>query len=156
MKSILHRYFADITATTIGILCQASEIIKWTDVDGIMNANPSQYDYSSSLLEISLEELIDLSEISEGILVHPDALRPLLREEIPLRTKNTFNLSFDRISVLKGLNTESGNIIAKLDGYQLVRYSSHMQMASPKDLKRPLVFVDSFERQSVFGNSPLG
>ncbi len=89
----LGRGGSDFSATIIGNLLDAREVWIWTDVDGVMSADPRIVKNARSLRNISYNEASELSYFGAKV-IHPKALLPVIDKKIPVRILNTFNPSF--------------------------------------------------------------
>lgn len=86
----LGRGGSDYTATLIASAIDADEVILWTDVDGIMSADPRIIKNARILEQISYQEAMEMSAFGAKAM-QPRALEPAARKGIPVRIKNTFN-----------------------------------------------------------------
>ena len=86
----LGRGGSDYSATILGAALKVDEIILWKDVDGIMTANPKLVPDAKTIPLMSYDEVIELAYFGAEV-VHPLALEPASRENIPIRVKNLFN-----------------------------------------------------------------
>ncbi len=86
----LGRGASDYTATILGAALDAEEIWIWTDVDGVMTADPRLVPGAKIIPEISYRETIELSFFGAKVL-HPKAVQPAMKKNIPVWIKNTFN-----------------------------------------------------------------
>ncbi len=89
----LGRSGSDYTATLLGAALAADEVEVWTDVDGVMSADPRMVPEAFSLKALSYEELMELSHWGARVM-HPASVRPAREAGIPLRIRNTFNPEF--------------------------------------------------------------
>lgn len=87
----LGRGGSDYTATIVGAALHASEILFWTDVDGIFSADPRRVPDARVLPGISYAEAMELSHAGAKVLLHPLAVQPAMKAGIPLLIRNTFN-----------------------------------------------------------------
>ncbi len=83
---------SDYTAAIVGAAVGASVIEIWTDVDGVLSADPKAVPAAFVLPQISYEEAMELSYFGAKVL-HSAAIAPAVAKRIPLRIKNTFNPS---------------------------------------------------------------
>ncbi|HJY87959.1 MAG TPA: aspartate kinase [Candidatus Acidoferrales bacterium] len=88
----LGRGASDYTATILGAALDADEISIWTDVDGVMTADPHLVPGAKVIPEISYRETIELSFFGAKVL-HPKAIQPAMKKGIPVWIKNTFHPS---------------------------------------------------------------
>ena len=86
----LGRGASDYTATIIGSALDADEIWIWTDVDGVLTADPRLVPEASIIPEISYRETIELSFFGAKV-IHAKAVQPAMKKGIPLLIRNTFN-----------------------------------------------------------------
>ena len=86
----LGRGGSDFAAAVIGVGLDADEIWIWSDVDGILTADPNIVPQARTLTELSYTEASELAYVGAEVL-HPRTIRPLVRRGIPLRIVNSFN-----------------------------------------------------------------
>ncbi len=89
----LGRGGSDYTAAIIGSALDAKEIEIWTDVDGVMTADPNIVSRAFSLAELSYVEAMELTHFGAKV-IYPPTLQPAFSKSIPLRIRNTFNTDF--------------------------------------------------------------
>lgn len=106
----LGRGGSDYTAAIIGNAIDADEIQIWTDVDGIMSADPRIVSNARSLEKVSFAEASELAYFGARIL-HPKTLLPAIKKEIPVRVLNSFKPQNKGTTILK--NIERSNQIVK-------------------------------------------
>lgn len=90
ITTTLGRGGSDYTAAILGRCLDADAVWIWTDVDGVMTADPRVVPDACTLPEISYAEAAELSYFGARVL-HPKTIRPAIERGIPLRIKNTFN-----------------------------------------------------------------
>lgn len=86
----LGRGGSDYTATILGNVLDADEVWIWTDVDGVMTADPRIVPEAQTLAEISYGEAAELSYFGAKV-IHPKTISPAAERDIPIRILNTFN-----------------------------------------------------------------
>lgn len=79
---------SDYTASILGAAAGAEEIQIWSDVDGVMTADPSIVSSALSIDRMSFDEASELAYY--GGRIHPATLVPAVRKRIPIRMLNTF------------------------------------------------------------------
>lgn len=89
----LGRGGSDYTAAIIAAALDAKEIELWSDVDGMLTADPRVVKKAFSLSELSYTEAMELSYFGAKV-IYPPAMIPAFRKKIPIVLKNTFNPSF--------------------------------------------------------------
>lgn len=85
----LGRNGSDFTATIVGAALGAAEVEIWSDVDGIMTADPRLVPGAKPLETLSFAEACELAHYG-GKVLHPHTLVPAMRKGIPVRALNTF------------------------------------------------------------------
>ena len=86
----LGRGGSDYSATILGGALDADEIIIWTDVDGVLTADPRLVPEARTIPEISYREAAELAYFGAKVL-HPKTLRPVLPAGIPVWIRNSFD-----------------------------------------------------------------
>jgi aspartate kinase len=86
----LGRGGSDYSASLVGAALDADEVWIWTDVDGVMTANPAEVPAACTLSEISYSEASELAYYGAKIL-HYKTILPAFRQRIPIRILNSFN-----------------------------------------------------------------
>ena len=88
----LGRGGSDYSAAIIASVLPADDVWIWTDVDGVMTADPRIVKQAKTLPEISYGEIAELAYYGAKVL-HPKTIRPVVEAGIGLRICNTFNPS---------------------------------------------------------------
>ena len=120
---------SDYTAAIIGAAVGASVIEIWTDVDGVLSADPTAVPSAFVLPQISYEEAMELSYFGAKVL-HSASIAPAVAKAIPLLIKNTFNPSApgtlisrgrgDQAHLAKGISSVGGLTLLTLRGLSMV------------------------------------
>jgi len=90
VSTTLGRGGSDYTASIIAAALSAEEIEIWTDVDGLMTADPRKVKRAFTIPDASYEEAMELSHFGARV-IYPPTLQPALQAGIPISIKNTFN-----------------------------------------------------------------
>jgi aspartate kinase len=85
----LGRSGSDLTATYLGAALGAEEVEIWTDVDGVMTADPGVEPRSRCIDSLSFEEASELAYYGAQVL-HPSTIIPAIRKNVPVRVLNTY------------------------------------------------------------------
>jgi len=107
----LGRSGSDYTATIIAACIDADEVWLWTDVNGLMTADPRIVKQAKVLREVSFAEAIELSLFGAKYM-HPRALEPVMDSKIPIRIRNAFNIS-NNGTIISKLPSKSSQRIVK-------------------------------------------
>ncbi|MEI6947071.1 bifunctional aspartate kinase/homoserine dehydrogenase I [Paraflavisolibacter sp. H34] len=105
----LGRGGSDFTAAIIGAALNASAVEIWTDVSGMMTADPRLVPNAKPIASISYQEAMELSHFGAKV-VYPPTIQPLLNKGIPVWVKNTFAPE-DAGTVIQSESGANGNII---------------------------------------------
>lgn len=81
---------SDYTATILGVALKADEVWIWTDVDGILTTDPKIVPAARMLPQLSYQEAAEMA-IFGAKAMHPRALGPVSKDNIPVRIRNTQN-----------------------------------------------------------------
>lgn len=87
-STTLGRNGSDYTATLLAKFLGASEVVVWTDVSGVMTADPGIVKDAYPLSRLSYMEALELVDFGAGMF-HPRTLIPLIESGIPMRIRNT-------------------------------------------------------------------
>lgn len=90
----LGRGGSDYTASILAAALEAEEVEIWTDVDGVMTADPRKVKEAYSMTRLSYVEAMEMSHFGAKV-IYPPTLQPAISKKIPLRIKNTFNPEFE-------------------------------------------------------------
>jgi aspartokinase/homoserine dehydrogenase 1 len=86
----LGRGGSDYSATILGAAMHADEVIIWTDVDGVLTADPRLVSEAKTIPEISYREAAELAYFGAKVL-HPKTLKPVVQAAIPVWIRNSFH-----------------------------------------------------------------
>ncbi len=85
----LGRGGSDYSATILGAALDADEVQIWTDVPGVLSADPRQVASARVVPQISYEEAQELAHFGAKVL-HPRTIRPAVARNIPVRILSTY------------------------------------------------------------------
>lgn len=104
----LGRNGSDYSASIFGILFNSDEIFIWTDVDGVLSADPRLEPEAIVLDEMSYNEVMELAYFGAKV-IHPATILPAIKSNIPIWIKNTFNPDFNGTKIHK--NAKSDRVV---------------------------------------------
>jgi aspartokinase/homoserine dehydrogenase 1 len=127
VPATLGRNGSDYSASIFAALLGASEIHIWTDVDGVMSADPELVPDAVVLESLSYQEASELAYFGAK-LIHPATMGPAVERSIPIYIRNSFNPDAPgtRIHVtgsdrmVKGLSTVARVSLVNVEGTGLV------------------------------------
>ena len=125
----LGRNGSDYSASIVASLLHAGEITIWTDVDGVMSADPRRVPDAVLLSELSFDEALELANFGAKVL-HPHTMAPAIEDGIAIRIRNSraptrpgtllsaAPSGGDR--VVKGFSTSDGLALLELEGVRMM------------------------------------
>ena len=90
IRTTLGRGGSDYSAAILGVVLDAGEVWIWTDVNGVMTADPRLASDAQTIPVLSYREVSELAYFGAKVL-HPKTIRPVVEAGIPLRVLNTFD-----------------------------------------------------------------
>ena len=89
LQTTLGRNGSDFSGSIFGALLNASEIIIWTDVDGVLSADPRLVPDATVIDSLSYNEAMELAYFGAKV-IHPQTMAPAVAQQIPIWIRNTF------------------------------------------------------------------
>ncbi|NOT31217.1 MAG: aspartate kinase, partial [Planctomycetes bacterium] len=89
VQTTLGRNGSDFSASIFGALLEAAEIHIWTDVDGVLSADPRRVPEARVIDSLSYDEAMELAYFGAKVL-HPQTMAPAIKLGIPIWIRNTF------------------------------------------------------------------
>jgi bifunctional aspartokinase / homoserine dehydrogenase 1 len=124
----LGRSGSDYTAAIFAGALQASDLEIWTDVDGMMTADPRLVKKAFTVPQMSYEEAMELSHFGAKV-IFPATMQPAMVNHIPIWIKNTFNPTFQGTvihaeskngKVIKGISSMNAISLLSVQGSGLL------------------------------------
>ncbi len=107
----LGRGGSDYTAAILADCLDADEVWIWSDVDGVLSADPRVVPDARPIPEISFAEVGELAYFGAKVL-HPKTIRPIVNRNMPLWVRNTFNPDFPGTRITQHPARTRGEITA--------------------------------------------
>lgn len=108
VPTTLGRGGSDYTAALLGRALASDEVWIWTDVDGVMSADPRLVPEAHTIRALTYREVGELAYYGARVL-HPRTIRPCVEARIPLRIKNTFHPDDPGTLIVADSSPEAGN-----------------------------------------------
>ncbi len=89
MQTTLGRNGSDFSGSIFGALLHAAQIIIWTDVDGVLSADPRLVPNAQVIDQLSYNEAMELAYFGAKV-IHPQTMEPAVARDIPIYIRNTF------------------------------------------------------------------
>jgi bifunctional aspartokinase / homoserine dehydrogenase 1 len=128
VQTTLGRNGSDFSASIFGALLEASEIQIWTDVDGVLSADPRRVPDARTIDSLSYNEAMELAYFGAKV-IHPQTMAPAVGRSIPIWIRNTFApekagtlICAEPKSVLpvKGITSIEGVALINLEGAGMI------------------------------------
>ncbi len=164
----LGRGGSDYTAAIFASALHASEIQIWTDVNGMMTADPRIVKKAFSLPELSYTEAMELSYFGAKV-IYPPTMIPAFLKKIPIIIKNTFNPDFAGTAIryhcaksnlpIKGISSINNISIINLEGSGMVGKAGFagrlFHLLSREQINMVLITQSSSEHSISFAVDPI-
>jgi bifunctional aspartokinase / homoserine dehydrogenase 1 len=128
-STTLGRGGSDYTAAIIGAALDASVVEIWTDVSGMMTADPRLVQHAKVIEHISYQEAMELSHFGAKV-IYPPTIQPVMMKHIPVWIKNTFapddhgtliqQKSTDNTQHIRGISSIGNIALLSLEGSGMV------------------------------------
>lgn len=131
VPTVLGRGGSDYSAAILGAALDADEIQIWTDVDGVLTADPRIVPNARPVHELSYSEAAELAYFGAKVL-HPKTMLPAIDRGIPISVRNTFNPSFPGTRVVARIsNGGTVKALTVIRGLALVTVAGRGMMGVP-------------------------
>jgi bifunctional aspartokinase / homoserine dehydrogenase 1 len=124
----LGRNGSDYSGAIFGALCDAEEVHIWTDVDGVLSADPRLVPEAVLLDRLSYSEACELAYFGAKV-IHPQTMAPVFERGLPLIIRNTFapekpgtriEKATDTSVPVKGITAFSGLALLNVEGAGMI------------------------------------
>jgi aspartokinase/homoserine dehydrogenase 1 len=128
LQTTLGRNGSDFSASIFAALTSAAELTIWTDVDGVMSADPNRVPEARIIDSLSYNEAMELAYFGAKV-IHPQTLGPAVDNDIPVLIRNTFEPakpgSYIRAGrspdePIKGITTVGGMALVNVEGSGMI------------------------------------
>ena len=108
VATTLQRDGSDYSAAIMGKLLRASRISIWTDVDGVLSADPRRVPSAQVLTDVSYNEAMELAYFGAKV-IHPKTMQPAIssKPQIPIYIRNTFHPQFPGTRIFTSSTTHT-------------------------------------------------
>lgn len=128
LQTTLGRNGSDHSAAIFAALTKASELCIWTDVDGVMSADPKRVPEAQVIENLTYNEAMELAYFGAKV-IHPQTLGPAVDNDIPVIIRNSHNPAHpgSRIEArsapaesIKGITAIGGMALVNLEGAGMI------------------------------------
>jgi aspartokinase/homoserine dehydrogenase 1 len=132
VTTTLGRGGSDYTAAILGDCLDTDEVWTWTDVDGVMTADPRMVADARVIPALSYSEVSELAYFGAKVL-HPKTILPIIQRGIPLWVKNTFNPTHPGTRIVGDTEDADGKIkaVTAIKGMSMVTVAGRGMMGVP-------------------------
>ena len=144
ITTTLGRGGSDYSAAILGDCLDADEVWTWTDVDGVMTADPHTVPDARVIPTLSYSEVGELAYFGAKVL-HPRTIRPVVERGIPLWVKNTFNPACPGTRIVREPESTPGTVkaVTAIKGLSMVTVEGRGMMGVPGIAARTFAAVAS-------------
>ncbi len=128
LQTTLGRNGSDFSAAIFAALSNADELSIWTDVDGVMSADPRRVPEARVIDQMTYNEAMELAYFGAKV-IHPQTLGPVVDKDIPVVIRNSRNPSHpgsrieadaESIEGIKGITAIGGMALVNLEGAGMI------------------------------------
>lgn len=128
LQTTLGRNGSDFSASIMGALLEARSITIWTDVSGVMSADPNRVPEAAEIAELTYSEAMELAYFGAKV-IHPQTMSPAVEHGIPIYIKNTFrpaergskiSLTATAGPAIKGITTVENVALVNIEGTGMI------------------------------------
>lgn len=144
VTTTLGRGGSDYTAAILGDCLDAAEVWTFTDVDGVLTADPGIVPDARVIPLLSYSEVGELAYFGAKVL-HPRAIRPVIERGIPLLVKNTFNPTSPGTRIVREPRNTHGTVkvVTAIDRLTMVTVEGRGMVGVPGIAARTFAAVAS-------------
>jgi bifunctional aspartokinase / homoserine dehydrogenase 1 len=144
---------SDYTASLLGAALRSSAIEIWTDVDGVLSADPKTVPSAFVLPQITYQQAMEMSYFGAKVL-HPAAVAPAVAKSVPILIKNTLNPdapgTLIRSKVTNGHRSATG--VTSMSGLTLFTLEGTNKVGTPGTAERLFRALGSRDVRVMFSS----
>ena len=128
LQTTLGRNGSDYSAAIFAALAKAAQLSIWTDVDGVMSADPRRVPEAQVIEQLTYSEAMELAYFGANV-IHPQTLGPVISNDIPVIIRNSHNpthpgsrISADAVEAenIKGITAIGGMVLVNVEGAGMI------------------------------------
>jgi len=128
LQTTLGRNGSDYSAAIFAALSNASELSIWTDVDGVMSADPNRVPEARVIEQMTYNEAMELAYFGAKV-IHPQTLGPVIDNDIPVVIRNSHNPTHPGSRIgreassaesIKGITAIGGMVLVNIEGAGMI------------------------------------
>ena len=128
LQTTLGRNGSDFSAAIFAALSKAAELTIWSDVDGVMSADPRRVPEAQVINQLSYNEAMELAYFGTAV-IHPQTMGPAISNDIPVRIRNSHNPAHAGSLIgpdagptdnIKGITAIGGMALLNLEGSGMI------------------------------------
>jgi aspartate kinase len=122
-STTLGREGSDFTAAIFGELLKAESVTIWKDVNGVMSADPKDFQDAVTIPELSYKEVIEMAYYGAQV-IHPKTIKPLQNKNIPLFVRSFLDLRLPGTVITKKSGAELPPMIVYKHNQALISFQT--------------------------------
>ncbi len=128
LQTTLGRNGSDYSAAIFAALSKAAELTIWSDVDGVMSADPSRVPEAQVIDQLTYNEAMELAYFGTAV-IHPQTMGPAIDNDIPVVIRNSHNpahpgsrigATAEQSDNIKGITAIGGMALLNLEGAGMI------------------------------------
>jgi aspartokinase/homoserine dehydrogenase 1 len=128
LQTTLGRNGSDYSAAIFAALSKAAQLSIWTDVDGVMSADPRRVPEAQVIEQLTYSEAMELAYFGANV-IHPQTLGPVISNDIPVIIRNSHNpthpgsrIAADAVEAenIKGITAIGGMVLVNVEGAGMI------------------------------------
>jgi aspartokinase/homoserine dehydrogenase 1 len=128
LQTTLGRNGSDYSASIFAALSKAAELTIWSDVDGVMSADPNRVPEAQVIDQLTYSEAMELAYFGTAV-IHPQTMGPAISNDIPVIIRNSHNPSHpgscigataEKSDNIKGITAIGGLALLNLEGAGMI------------------------------------
>lgn len=136
---------SDITGSIMAMAVKAEKYENWTDVSGVLMADPRIINNPLKIKEISYDELRELSYMGASVL-HEETIYPVLEDNIPIYILNTNRPQDEGTKICRDCSNDNTSIVTGVSGKKNFRVFTILKSISADKLKVIRDVLNVFEK----------
>ncbi len=128
LQTTLGRNGSDHSAAIFAALSKAAELTIWSDVDGVMSADPNRVPEAQVIDQLTYNEAMELAYFGTAV-IHPQTMGPAIDNDIPVVIRNSHNpahpgscigATAEKSNNIKGITAIGGMALLNLEGAGMI------------------------------------
>lgn len=141
---------SDYSATIYGVVLNAKQIEIWTDVSGVLSADPGLISKAKTIEKMPFDEVRELSFYGAKVL-HPETIKPAMQNNIPVKILNT-NKSDEKGTTILSEDFENGSVSSLILNSHCPVITSYQKSLSDQLIKKINNYIINNDLRVLFNS----